>query len=76
MSLDDFIYKWGGQIPQHIKIDVDGNEEKILDGMTNILNDKKLNSIAIEANLSLKTDHLISKSLQNVVLNNLQQANM
>ncbi|MBF0363047.1 MAG: FkbM family methyltransferase [Oligoflexia bacterium] len=36
--------------PNHIKIDVDGNEESIIEGMTELLESKKIKSILIELN--------------------------
>ena len=38
------------QIPTYIKIDVDGNEKKIIQGATNTLDNKILKSILIESN--------------------------
>ena len=47
-SLDDLVTKWKLQIPNYIKIDVDGIENKIIDKSENILSNKKLNSMIIE----------------------------
>lgn len=63
ITIDDFVYKWGGLIPNHIKIDVDGNEHKVINGMTNILKEMKLKTIAIEVNLNLDTDNKLKKKL-------------
>ena len=63
ISIDDFVYKWGGLIPNHIKIDVDGNEHKVINGMTNILKEMKLKTIAIEVNLNLDTDDELKNKL-------------
>lgn len=52
MTLDDFIATLGAPVPNHIKIDVDGNDHKIILGMPKTIRDSKLQSIAIE----LKTD--------------------
>ena len=38
------------QIPNYIKIDVDGNERNILQGASNTLNNKFLKSVLIESN--------------------------
>jgi len=52
----DYFCKNSGIVPNAIKIDTDGNEDKILEGAQNILKDKKLKSIIIEisANEDLK----------------------
>lgn len=47
LSLDDFS-KEQNLIPTHLKIDVDGNESKVLKGATNILKSKELKQIYIE----------------------------
>jgi FkbM family methyltransferase len=48
LSMDDFIELFSQPFPNHIKIDVDGNEPKILKGMEKTLQDRRLKSIAIE----------------------------
>lgn len=48
VSIDDFIYKFGAQCPNHIKIDVDGSEALILQGSINLLKDSRLKSIIVE----------------------------
>ena len=63
LSVDDFIYEWGGETPNHIKIDVDGNEHLVINGMTNILKDMKLKTIAIEVNLNLESDDELKNKL-------------
>lgn len=55
VSIDILIDNYNWQIPDHIKIDVDGNEAKIIKGMKNLLSGKfvkKPNSIQIEVNPS------------------------
>lgn len=47
-SLDDFIRTFGAPVPQHVKIDVDGNEQKIIDGAGKTLSDPRCISIQIE----------------------------
>ena len=47
MPLDDFIDIYGF-IPNHIKIDVDGLEDKVLNGCKNALNHASLKSLLIE----------------------------
>ena len=49
LTLDDVLEKIG-IIPNYIKIDVDGNELKVINGMSNILKNEKLKSICIELN--------------------------
>ena len=47
-SVDTLVYRHNLAFPNLIKIDVDGNEHKILSGMSKILKDQRLKSIAIE----------------------------
>ena len=47
-SLDDATSIFGFESPQHIKIDVDGSEYKIIEGMKKTLKDKRLKSVLIE----------------------------
>jgi FkbM family methyltransferase len=51
LTVDDFIDKFGQPFPNHIKIDVDGNEPRIIAGMKRTLADARLKSIAIELDL-------------------------
>jgi FkbM family methyltransferase len=53
MTLDYFI-EVSNIIPNHIKIDVDGYELEVIQGMTKILNNNNLHSILIEINSSNK----------------------
>jgi FkbM family methyltransferase len=55
MSLDYFQAFFDAPFPNHIKIDVDGNEHIIVKGMEKILSDPRCKSIAIELDLSLRT---------------------
>jgi len=48
LSLDDFISIYKCPIPNHIKIDVDGNEYEILQGMPVTLSKPSLRSIMVE----------------------------
>ena len=48
VSLDSLVYKYGMPCPNHIKIDVDGNEMNILKGMSKTLENKELKSMLIE----------------------------
>ncbi|PCI42182.1 MAG: methyltransferase [Rhodospirillaceae bacterium] len=48
MSLDSFIKKFDPPFPNHLKIDVDGIEDKIIKGAVKTLADPRLKSISIE----------------------------
>jgi FkbM family methyltransferase len=62
-TLDNLIYKNGLPVPDHLKIDVDGIEAKILKGAEKLLRDPKLKSILIEINESMPEDILIKEQL-------------
>ena len=47
-SIDDFIEQFNPPFPTHIKIDVDGTEDKIIKGAQKTLADKRLKSILVE----------------------------
>ena len=48
MTMDDFVTDHSQPFPNHVKIDVDGNEPKIIDGMRAILTDSRLKTLAVE----------------------------
>ncbi|NUM25127.1 MAG: FkbM family methyltransferase [Candidatus Buchananbacteria bacterium] len=48
VSLDDLINQYGFAVPNHIKIDVDGFEEKVIAGAADVLRRPELKSILIE----------------------------
>lgn len=48
MSIDHFIDVFGQNVPNYIKLDVDGNEYAILCGAKKTLGDKRLKSVLIE----------------------------
>ena len=48
VSLDDFIDRYQLPFPNHFKIDVDGNEDKVIAGMKRILSDMRVKTIAVE----------------------------
>lgn len=50
MRLDTFVNKFDQPFPTHVKIDVDGNDPLVLEGMEGILSDSKLKGVAIEVN--------------------------
>ncbi|HRQ22145.1 MAG TPA: FkbM family methyltransferase [Anaerolineales bacterium] len=47
-SLDDLVEQFGFPVPTHIKIDVDGGELEIIEGMRNILSRSKIKSVLVE----------------------------
>jgi FkbM family methyltransferase len=47
-AMDDFVEEFRLPVPQHIKIDVDGNEWLILQGARKTLEDRRVKSILIE----------------------------
>jgi FkbM family methyltransferase len=47
-SIDDFISRFNSPFPNYIKIDVDGNEDRIIDGASQTINDTRLKSIHME----------------------------
>jgi FkbM family methyltransferase len=63
-TLDSIVYDIGFEVPNHIKIDVDGLESKILNGSMRLLNEKKLKSILVELNTKLPQDLKIIKLLK------------
>ncbi|MDC1214667.1 FkbM family methyltransferase [Rhodospirillales bacterium] len=54
MRLDDFISTFNMQVPTHLKIDVDGNDRLVLDGLGAILKNPTLRYIAIEVNEGIR----------------------
>jgi FkbM family methyltransferase len=50
-------------VPENIKIDVDGNELKVINGMLNILDDKNLKSICVELNPNFNEHSKVFKIL-------------
>lgn len=61
-SLDDFIESFRPPFPNHIKLDVDGNEGKIIQGAKRTLSDPRLKSILVELDTSRPDyiNHIIS----------------
>jgi FkbM family methyltransferase len=55
-SLDKFIETYSPEFPNHIKIDVDGLESKIIEGAQKALSDGRLKSLLIEINEALEED--------------------
>lgn len=50
LSIDDFVEKFNPPFPNHIKIDVDGIENKIIKGAAKTISDKRLRSLRMELN--------------------------
>ena len=63
-SIDHFI-ELSNFIPNFIKIDVDGNEALVVEGMTNILKNNKLKSILLEVNQELDSHIKAMKIIEN-----------
>jgi FkbM family methyltransferase len=61
-SMDDFIKIFNLEVPNHIKIDVDGIEHKVIQGALNTLKHKNLKSIYIELS-STYDKHMDAKKL-------------
>jgi FkbM family methyltransferase len=51
-SVDDFIARFNPSFPTHLKIDVDGIEEKIVEGGLKTLADHRLKSVSIELDIN------------------------
>jgi FkbM family methyltransferase len=49
-SIDDFVQQFSPPFPNHIKIDVDGNESKIIKGAKSTLSDVRVKSVLVELN--------------------------
>lgn len=49
-SIDDLTSEFGLPIPNHIKIDVDGNEDLVVEGMSQVLSSPLVKTICIEIN--------------------------
>lgn len=64
MSLDSFVFEYDNPFPNHIKVDVDGNEYRIVRGMKKLLSDSRLKSIAIELNPVLEVDLEVIKEIE------------
>ena len=63
-TLDTFLSHHRDYFPDHIKIDVDGIEPKIIEGAMNTIKDKRLKSLSIEINESLPQHMELVKTIQ------------
>jgi FkbM family methyltransferase len=64
LTVDALVLDFGLAPPHHIKIDVDGNEGKILSGMKDTLSDSHVRSILIEVNPQVPGTKSIVAKLQ------------
>jgi len=62
-SLDQLIENYNIPVPNHVKIDVDGLEEKIIKGSLKLLKNSNLKSILIELNDAIEHDKWIKDTL-------------
>ena len=65
-SLDDLVSKDLIPVPNHIKVDVDGIEPKVIAGARTILNDATVRSLLIEVNPSLADHRAMVRKLNEV----------
>ena len=61
MSVDQFVLLENAHFPNHIKIDVDGLEGEIINGMDATLKDERLKSIMIEIAVELSNNRIETK---------------
>ena len=64
--LDTLIHRGVLQVPDHIKIDVDGFEHRVIEGAANTLRDPKVRSLLIETNPSLTEHQAMIVALENL----------
>lgn len=64
MSLDDFIATYRPPFPNHVKIDVDGNEHKVVAGMVKTLGDPRLKSVSVELNVGVHEHKRLVEMIQ------------
>jgi len=62
VSLDDLTHKFGLPFPTHIKVDVDGLEDHLIDGATNTLKDPRLKTFLIEVYMHADIPQKIQKA--------------
>lgn len=63
-TIDDLLQQFDLPFPNYMKIDVDGNEEKVLSGAKNSLKDPRLKSIAIELPVESETSDRVHRTLK------------
>ena len=57
-TMQKFCRSRGSIVPNHVKIDVDGTELAIIEGMTSVLGDDRLKSLMIEVDFNLHCDEV------------------
>lgn len=62
-SLDDLVNHFGFPMPTHIKIDVDGGEYEIIEGMKGILENEGIKSVLVEVTETQAEDEQVKKIL-------------
>lgn len=60
-GLDDFIEQFGVPVPSHIKLDVDGNEDRIIRGGKRTFSNPAMKSLLIEIN---ENDHVLNELIE------------
>ncbi len=73
LKMDTLLEQFALPFPNHIKIDVDGNEHKIIRKMGSILPDKRLKSIAVEINTKLVEHQEVINILESNVFVRLEE---
>ena len=63
--VDDLIKQFDIRKPNHVKIDVDGNEFSVLKGMEETLNESSVKSVLLELNVGRGDDQNILEFLAN-----------
>ncbi len=63
-TLDELVEKWGFPVPTYIKIDVDNIEHKIIEGASNLLQNRTLKSVLIEMNTQKENGLKILKAFE------------
>jgi len=73
-SIDKFIQEFNPIFPNHIKIDVDGNEDKILTGAIKTISDKRIKSMLVEITPGYKNSY--KKEYEKTILDTLKNAGL
>jgi FkbM family methyltransferase len=76
-SLDHLVATKAIPAPTHIKIDVDGHEKKVMDGMQNVLQSGMVRTLLLECDAQLPATHgIIQEMLKNDWIYNPDQARL
>lgn len=73
-SLDQLVYEYDFPIPDHIKIDVDGLEGKILSGASRLLKEQKIRSVLIELNHEIDISNNVLSDMEKYGLKLVEKA--